>query len=129
LLSGKNRSAALLAGLILSGSLLLTSAVAGPPKGKKPPKKGGNAALVAAGKKVYDSNGCANCHTIAGKGGKIGPELTRVGADAKHTAKWLEEKVKDPKASNPSSTMPAFAEKIKGKDLAALGAYLASLKK
>lgn len=129
MLSGKNRSAALLAGLILSGSLLMTSAIARPPKSKKPPKKNKSAALIAAGKKVYDSNGCANCHTVAGKGGKIGPELTRVGADSKHTAKWLQEKVANPKASHPSTTMPSFAEKIKGKDLTAIGAYLASLKK
>src|SRR5581483_7561289 len=39
LLSGKNRSAALLTGLILSGSLLLTSAVAGPPKARSRPRK------------------------------------------------------------------------------------------
>jgi mono/diheme cytochrome c family protein len=132
LLSAKKHGAALtLVGLALTGSLLLTSAFAAPPKSKKPPKKAvkGSAAQIAAGKKVYAANGCANCHTIAGKGGKIGPELTRVGAEANHTPKWLEEKVANPKASNPDSTMPAFGDKIKGKDLTALGAYLASLKK
>lgn len=34
---------------------------------------------AAAGKQVYQSSGCANCHTIAGEGGDIGPELTTVG--------------------------------------------------
>jgi len=34
---------------------------------------------AAAGKQVYESSGCANCHTIAGEGGDIGPELTTVG--------------------------------------------------
>jgi len=31
------------------------------------------------GKQVYESSGCAACHTIAGEGGDIGPELTTVG--------------------------------------------------
>ena len=34
---------------------------------------------AAAGKQVYESSGCANCHTIAGEGGDNGPELTTVG--------------------------------------------------
>jgi putative membrane-bound dehydrogenase-like protein len=34
------------------------------------------------GKVVFDSN-CASCHTINGAGGKIGPELTGVGARAR----------------------------------------------
>jgi len=34
---------------------------------------------AAAGKQVYASSGCANCHTIAGEGGDNGPELTTVG--------------------------------------------------
>ena len=34
---------------------------------------------AAAGKQVYESSGCANCHTIAGEGGDVGPELTTVG--------------------------------------------------
>jgi cytochrome c oxidase cbb3-type subunit 3 len=32
------------------------------------------------GEAVYNSSGCAACHMIAGQGGSIGPELTRVGA-------------------------------------------------
>ncbi len=108
----------------------MTTAFAAPPK-KKPIKKNdkGNTALIAQGKKVFAANGCANCHAIKGKGGTSGPELTKTGADPKHTVKWFEEKVTNPKAANPDSTMPAFAGKIKGKDLTALATYLASLKK
>lgn len=32
------------------------------------------------GKALYSSSGCPACHMIAGQGGSIGPELTRVGA-------------------------------------------------
>jgi cytochrome c oxidase cbb3-type subunit III len=31
------------------------------------------------GKQVYESSGCASCHTVSGEGGDIGPELTTVG--------------------------------------------------
>ncbi|HXW62636.1 MAG TPA: c-type cytochrome [Candidatus Acidoferrales bacterium] len=34
---------------------------------------------AAAGKRVYDSSRCADCHTISGQGGDSGPELTTVG--------------------------------------------------
>ena len=41
----------------------------------------------AAGKKVYNANGCGSCHTFkpAGSAGKIGPPLSRarLAADAK----------------------------------------------
>jgi cytochrome c oxidase cbb3-type subunit 3 len=35
---------------------------------------------MARGKQIYASNGCAGCHTIRGRGGAIGPDLTDVGA-------------------------------------------------
>jgi cytochrome c oxidase cbb3-type subunit 3 len=35
---------------------------------------------VTKGKTVYDTSGCGGCHIIAGEGGGVGPELTRVGA-------------------------------------------------
>jgi len=34
----------------------------------------------ASGEAIYKSSGCPTCHMIAGRGGSIGPELTRVGA-------------------------------------------------
>jgi mono/diheme cytochrome c family protein len=119
-----------MASLSLFGALLVTAAFAAPPKdkGKKPPKKDDKAAVIAKGKKVYDANGCANCHAIKGKGGSTGPDLTKVAAEPKHDAKWLKEKVINPKASDPDSTMPAYEDTIKGKDLDALVAYLSSLK-
>ena len=58
----------------------------------------------------------------------MGPDLTRVGADPTHTPPWLVEHVKNPRAQHPSSRMPAFEGRISDQDLAALGAYLASLK-
>ena len=112
-------------GLALFGSLLLTSALAGPPKQKHPVSAAGN--LVAAGKRVFDANGCSNCHAIGGKGGKGGPDLSAEGT--KRSRPWLAAQVVNPKAHTSSSTMPAFGNKIKGKDLTAVSIYLASLKR
>lgn len=81
-----------------------------------------------AGKKVYDNQGCANCHAIGGKGGSAGPDLTRTGADATHTAAWMQVQVLTPTKHKPDSTMPAFNGKIKPADMTTLAAYLVSLK-
>jgi mono/diheme cytochrome c family protein len=125
-----------LVGFIVYGSLLGTVGSAGQSKaphkstGGKTAKSGaGNASLIAEGKKVYEANRCANCHAISGKGGKAGPDLTRTGADPKHTAAWFEAEVKNPKAHKPDSKMPAYADRIKGHELQSLAAYLTSLKK
>ncbi|HLV79884.1 MAG TPA: cytochrome c [Chthonomonadaceae bacterium] len=130
MISVTNRAAALaLTGLY--ASVLATAAFAAPPKSHhKPPKKGNSssASLTSLGKKVYEANHCANCHTIGDKGGKTGPNLTKTGAETKHTVAWFEEQVKNPKAHDDDSTMPAFGDKIKGKDLTALATYLKSLK-
>lgn len=131
----KNRNTVILAlaSMTLMTGLFTTATLAGPPKkspGKKAPgkKTTPKADPVADGKKVYEKYGCANCHAIAGKGGNSGPDLSKVGADAKHDVKFFEAKVKNPKASNPDSTMPAYEDSIKGKDLTNLATYLKSLK-
>lgn len=125
--------AMLMVGLTLGGSM--TVALAAPPKKtKKPPVKKTakttkpSAAVLAAGAKVYDANGCGGCHMINGKGGTNGPDLSGTGAEAKHTAKWLETQIVNPKANKADSTMPPY-DSIKGKDLSNLVAYLGSLKK
>ena len=136
MISVKNRMTALaMVGLTLYGSLFVTAAFAAPQKKKhtkKPPikkdDKKATAALLAAGKKVYETAGCAGCHSIGGAGGNAGPDLSKVAAEKEHTASWLEAHVKNPKTHSPDSTMPSYEDKIKGKDLKALGTYLASLK-
>ena len=124
------------AGLVFQ-SCLIISAAAGPgskSQGKKAAAKPAAAAakpvspLVAAGKKVYDTKGCAACHAIGGKGGNSGPDLTATGAVPTHTIQWLSVQVANPKAHNSDSTMPPFAATVTGKDLTAMSTYLASLK-
>ena len=79
---------------------------------------------VAKGQKVYEAKRCAICHRIAGKGGKIGADLTNVGA--KRDAGWLRKFTKDPKSIDPSAKMPAF--RGTDEELDAVVAYMASLK-
>jgi len=89
--------------------------------------KGGgqaDASVIAAGKAVFDANGCAKCH---GGGGRA-PDLSHEGADPNHTPQWLAQHVKNPQSQNPRSRMPAFEGKISDQDLQSLGVYLASLK-
>jgi mono/diheme cytochrome c family protein len=131
-----NKAVALLMiGLTLGGPL--TVALAGQhtkhTKHKKPPVKTTKAAkptaaMLAAGAKVYDASGCGGCHMINGKGGAAGPDLSATGAEAGHTAKWMEVQVVNPKAHKADSGMPA-SDTLKGKDLSNLVAYLGSLKK
>ena len=77
------------------------------------------------GGKLYVSLKCAQCHKIAGVGGKMGPDLSAVGT--RRDAAWLEKYLPSPKIVDPKNKMPQV--KAKGQDLADLIAYLESLGK
>ena len=79
---------------------------------------------IAQGKKVYKDKRCAICHVIKGKGGKLGGDLSRVGA--KRKVQWLRSFMKNPKAIMPKVKMMPF--KGSDEELDALVAYMASLK-
>ena len=125
------------AGLVFQ-SCLIIGALAGPgsktqaKKQKAKPAAAAaakpNTAILTAGKKAYDSKGCAACHAIGGKGGNSGPDLTATAAVPTHTVQWFSVQITNPKAHNPDSTMPPFAATVQGKDLTAMATYLASLK-
>jgi putative heme-binding domain-containing protein len=53
----------------------------------------------AAGALVYRKNGCASCHTIAGKGGLLGPDLSDIGD--KRAIRHLRESILEPNADLP----------------------------
>ena len=46
------------------------------------------------GEALYDSSGCPACHMIAGEGGSIGPDLTRIGT--RRGATNLKARLQDP---------------------------------
>lgn len=114
--------AILLSTAVLFGAGSLTSAAFAQKKGGK---MAGGGASAAAGKKVYDSNGCSACHVVAGKGGKVGPDLSHAGK--KGTAASLTAVIR--KGAKGKVAMPAYGpDKIKDSDLKSLVAYLQSLK-
>ncbi|MGD1212345.1 MAG: c-type cytochrome [Candidatus Acidiferrales bacterium] len=53
------------------------------------------------GKEVYDANGCSTCHMVAGTGGDLGPDLTKIGAQ--RTADFLHDVLLDPGAHLPAT--------------------------
>ena len=81
---------------------------------------------VAKGKTLYDTspNKCPTCHKIAGKGGKLAPDLSNVGN--RHDEAWLLKYLPNPKSINPKNVMPPV--KLGDADMKALIAYLLSLK-
>lgn len=61
------------------------------------------------GEALYNSSGCPACHMIAGQGGSIGPELTRVGAVRGATN--LKARLQDPGANLPQVGDGPFGSK------------------
>jgi len=84
----------------------------------------GQSGNAANGEKLYTAQKCNVCHQVAGKGGKMGPELTKVGT--KRDAKWLASYLANPKSVDPKNKMPVV--KLKGSDMDDLIAYLLTLK-
>ena len=76
------------------------------------------------GAAIYKEQKCSLCHKVGAAGGKMGPELTKVGGTRDKA--WLVKYLANPKAENPKNKMPAV--KVKGADLDHLIAYMLSLK-
>jgi cytochrome c2 len=68
---------------------------------------------------------CTMCHVVNGKGGSIGPELTRIASGMKEAD--IRVQMENPKKRNPSTSMPSFKSLPKA-DLDALLGYLKTLK-
>lgn len=84
----------------------------------------GTAVAELPGEKLFNQK-CAMCHVVKGKGGTIGPDLSKVGARMNDTQ--LRAKVMYPKKSNPSSTMPSF-QTLPKPELDAVVGYLKTLR-
>ena len=79
--------------------------------------------VASAGMRLYSDLRCAYCHSIAGKGGKVGPALDKVvGGEAEE---WLAKHFRDPQAATPGSIMPKL--NLLDDEIAALVAYMKSL--
>jgi mono/diheme cytochrome c family protein len=58
------------------------------------------------GRRLFQQKGCIGCHSIAGKGGKIGPSLDDVGL--RRSPAWMVQHFRDPQAVSPGTVMPRF---------------------
>jgi mono/diheme cytochrome c family protein len=87
-------------------------------------KGGPQVVSVALGQNVYDNQGCAVCHMVQGKGGTVGPDLTRVGD--RLNAQQIAQYVHDPKTANPATAMPPYGN-LSDVQLQSLAQYLLSL--
>ncbi|HXA76377.1 MAG TPA: c-type cytochrome [Candidatus Acidoferrales bacterium] len=61
------------------------------------------------GEALYNSSGCSACHMIAGQGGSIGPDLSRIGA--MRGASSLKARLQDPGANLPQVGEGGFGSK------------------
>ena len=89
----------------------------------------------ASGPKATYDNHCAKCHARAGEpggpslGGSRGPDLSKVGANPKHTAEWLADYIRDPKSKRPDAKlMPAFKDTLTEAQIKELAEWLAAKK-
>lgn len=89
---------------------------------------------ATAGRKVFETNACMNCHTIAGTvaNGKFGPDLTHLmsrttiaAGAAPNTQDNLLQWIKNPDSIKPGCLMPAM--QLDEQDTNALVAYLLTL--
>jgi cytochrome c oxidase subunit 2 len=91
---------------------------------------------AATGQLVFQREACAGCHTIRGTSaqGTLGPDLTDVGSRRllgagviENTAENMQDWIRDSQAFKPGIEMPSF-QSLSDRDVAALAAYLESLK-
>jgi mono/diheme cytochrome c family protein len=77
---------------------------------------------ASQGKELVQSNGCANCHKIEGKGGSIGPALDGIGS--RMSDEQIHQMIVNPPAG---SGMPSF-KRLSQEKIDAIVDYLKSLK-
>ena len=83
-------------------------------------------ACESRGSRIYHSRRCPECHTLNGKGGAVGPNLTYVGS--KRSRDYIVAQIKDPKSHNANTSMPSFRDELSDKEINDLADYLSGLK-
>jgi len=92
-------------------------------------------AAVAAGRRIFETEACMNCHTIRGTAatGRFGPDLTHLmsrdtlaSGSVPNTEANLRQWIKDPDTFKPGSLMPAM--QLNDQQLDEITAYLETLR-
>ena len=80
--------------------------------------------VILMGRKLFDEKyGCNACHQVSGKGGVIGPDLTRVGDRLR--PEWIVYYLHNPKAFVTRSIEPVYS--FTDEEIEALTAFLVNL--
>lgn len=90
--------------LLLPGNLLFTSC-----------------SMPYSGEKLFFREGCSQCHTIKGSGGRMGPDLSAV--TNLRSDSWIDSYLQNPKKMDPSARMPSFSH-LSGAKRKAIIAFL-----
>lgn len=61
---------------------------------------------ISTGKTLFMEKGCIGCHSIRGKGGNVGPDLTHV--SKRRDTDWIFRHFKEPQKVSPGTVMPKF---------------------
>lgn len=75
---------------------------------------------VVRGRLLFNELRCVTCHAVEGKGGNIGPDLSKVGS--KLRPEWLLKWLRDPQEIMPETRMPVF--NFKEQEVRDLAAFL-----
>ena len=78
------------------------------------------------GARIYQGQRCPECHTLNGKGGAVGPNLTYVGS--KRSRDYIIAQIRDPKSHNANTDMPSFRGTLSDQEISDLADYLSGLK-
>lgn len=78
------------------------------------------------GAKIFWREQCKECHTIKGKGGAVGPNLTTVGS--RRSRDYIVRQITDPRSHNPNTAMPSFKGRLTEQEINELADYLSRLK-
>jgi mono/diheme cytochrome c family protein len=76
-----------------------------------------------AGRRLFEEKGCIGCHSVAGKGGTVGPALD--GVAKRRSPEWISAHFKNPSAVSPGTVMPQF--NFNEQEVRALTEFLLSL--
>jgi ubiquinol-cytochrome c reductase cytochrome b subunit len=80
---------------------------------------------IGLGKALFQSQGCTACHMVNGGGGNVGPDLSGEGEKGR-SREWLITQIRNSKAHDPQSIMPAYAS-LNDQQVDQLVTYLLSL--
>lgn len=64
-------------------------------------------AAAKRGKQLFDTLGCQGCHVVNGQGGTAGPDLSDEAGKGR-SREWLVKQIRNPRANDPQTTMPAY---------------------